>query len=131
MINSKQDIKNAIEEREKEYNSYNDPKCYNAAWCAGYIHAMEEILARWYDLYESQKLANALEDAQDHLWNFLSREVCLTDDECDQRVDHAIEDGAIRRIARCFLNNHDCNVAENDQYYSIICNMYYDENQFH
>lgn len=127
MIKSKQDIKNAIEEREKEYNSYNDPECYNTAWCAGYIHAMEEILARWYDLYESQKLAYALEDAQDHLWNFFSKEVCLKDDECDKCVEQAVKDGTVGKIAHRFLDSHDCNVAENDQYYSIIRDMYPDE----
>ena len=124
MIKNKQDIKNAI-------TSVENNSRYNASFTNGYVTAMKEVLDAWWVLYDEQRLANAMEDAQDHLWNFLSREVCLTDDECDQRVDHAIEDGAIRRIARCILNNHDCNVAENDQYYSIICNMYYDENQFH
>lgn len=124
MIESKQDIKNAI-------TSVENNSRYNASFTNGYVTAMKEVLDAWLVLYDEQRLVNAMEDAQDHLWNFLSREVCLTDDECDQRVDYAIEDGAIRRIARCFLNNHDCNVAENDQYYSIICNMYYDENQFH
>lgn len=124
MIETRQDIKNAI-------TSVENNSRYNASFTNGYVTAMKEVLDAWWVLYDEQRLANAMEDAQDHLWNFLSREVCLTDDECDQRVDHAIEDGAIRRIARCFLNNHDCNVAENDQYYSIICNMYYDEKQFH
>lgn len=124
MIKSKQDIRDAI-------TSVENNSRYNASFTNGYVTAMKEVLDAWWVLYDEQRLANAMEDAQDHLWNFLSREVGLTDDECDQRVDHAIEDGAIRRIARCFLNNHDCNVAENDQYYSIICNMYYDENQFH
>lgn len=124
MIETRQDIKNAI-------TSVENNSRYNASFTNGYVTAMKEVLDAWWVLCDEQRLANAMEDAQDHLWNFLSREVCLTDDECDQRVDHAIEDGAIRRIARCFLNNHDCNVAENDQYYSIICNMYYDEKQFH
>ena len=124
MIKSKQDIENAITSVE------NNP-LYNASFTNGYVTAMKEVLDAWLVLYDEQRLANAMEDAQDHLWNFLSREVCLTDDECDQRIDHAIEDGAICRIARCFLNNYDCNVAENDQYYRIISDMYYDENQFH
>ena len=124
MLKSKQDIENAITSVE------NNP-LYNASFTNGYVTAMKEVLDAWLVLYDEQRLANAMEDAQDHLWNFLSREVCLTDDECDQRIDHAIEDGAICRIARCFLNNYDCNVAENDQYYRIISDMYYDENQFH
>ena len=131
MIKSKQDIRDAIEEHKKEYDSYDDPECYNAAWCDGYITAMQEILDHWYDLYESQKMAYAFEDAQSHLLEFLSREVFLSDDECNKRVGQAIKDGKISAIAHRFLNYHDCNVAENDQYYSIICNMYYDENQFH
>lgn len=124
MIETRQDIKNAITSVE------NNPR-YNASFTNGYVTAMKEVLDAWWVLYDKQRLANAMEDAQDHLWNFLSREVCLTDDECDQCVDHAIEDGAIRRIASCFLNNYDYNVAENDQYYRIISDMYYDEKQFH
>lgn len=131
MIKSKQEIRDAIEEHKKDHDSYDDPECYNAAWCDGYITAMQEILDHWYDLYESQKMAYAFEDAQDHLRNFFSNEVCLKDDECDKRVEQAIKDGKISEIAHRFLNYHDCDVAENDQYYSIICNMYYDENQFH
>ena len=127
MIKSKQDIRDAIEEHKKEYNSYNDPECYNAAWCDGYITAMREILDHWYDLYESQKLDYALEDAEEHLWDFFSYDVCLKDDECDKRIQQAIKDGAVEKIAHRFLNNYDCNVAENDQYYSIIRDMYPDE----
>ena len=127
MLKSKQDIKNEIQEREKEYSSYEDRKCYNAAWCAGYIHAMEEILARWYDLYESQKMAYALDDAQDHLWDFFCYDVCLKDDECDKRVEQAVKDGTVEKIAIRFLNSHDCNIAENDQYESIINDMFPDE----
>lgn len=131
MLKSKQDIENAIELHARELAHYDNPECYNAAWCDGYIYAMKEILASWRDLYEGQKLAYATEDAQSHLLEFLSREVFLSDDECDKRVGQAIKDGKISAIAHRFLNDHDCNVAENDQYYSIICNMYYDENQFH
>ena len=127
MLKSKQDIKNEIQEREKEYSSYEDRKCYNAAWCAGYIHAMEEILARWYDLYESQKMAYALDDAQDHLWDFFCYDVCLKDDECDKRVEQAVKDGTVEKIAHRFLDSHDCNIAENDQYESIIHDMFPDE----
>ena len=127
MLKSKQDIKNEIQEREKEYSSYEDRKCYNAAWCAGYIHAMEEILARWYDLYESQKMAYALDDVQDHLWDFFCYDVCLKDDECDKRVEQAVKDGTVEKIAIRFLNSHDCNIAENDQYESIIHDMFPDE----
>ena len=124
MLKSKQDIKDAIQERKKELNSYEDQGCYNAAWCAGYIHAMKEILASWRDLYEGQKLAYATEDAQNHLWDFFSNDVCLTDEECDKRISLAIEDGTIDVIANCFIDSHDCNVAENDQYYAIIHDMF-------
>ena len=127
MMKSKQDIKDAIELHTRDLASYDDPECYNAAWCEGYIHAMKEILSGWRDLYESQKLAYALEDAQGHLRDFFSDEVCLTDDECDKRIAKAIEDGTIHIIAKRFLDNHDCNVSENDQYYSIIRDMYPDE----
>lgn len=127
MIKSKQDIRDAIEEHKKEYGSYNDNECYNAAWCEGYIHAMEEILSRWYDLYESQKMAYAFEDAQDHLWDFFCYDVCLKDDECDKRVEQAVKDGTVEKIALRFLRNHRSDVAENDQYYSIIRDMFPDE----
>lgn len=124
MIKSKQDIRDRIEEHKKEHSSYNDPENYNAAWCDGYITAMREILEHWYDLYESQKLAYAIEDAKDHLREFFSSEVCLKDDECEKRIQHAVEGGTVERIARRFLDNHDCNVAENDQYNSIIHDMF-------
>lgn len=127
MLKSKNDIKDAIQERKKELNSYEDQGCYNAAWCAGYVHAMKEILASWWDLYVGQKFAYTLEDAQDHLWDFFSYEVCLTDDECDRRVEQAVEDGTVEKIATRFLNIHDCNIAENDQYESIIHDMFPDE----
>ena len=127
MLKSKQDIKNEIQEREKELDSYENLGCYNAAWCAGCIHAMKEILSSWRDLYESQKLAYALEDAQYHLWDFFCNDVCLKDDECDKRVEQAVKDGTVEKIAIRFLTSHDCNIAENDQYESIIHDMFPDE----
>ena len=127
MLKSKQDIKDAITARKAEIATYEDPECYNAAWCDGYIAAMNEILARWRDIYESQKMAYALEDAQDHLWDFFCYNVCLKDDECDKRVEQAVKDGTVDVIAERFLDNHDCNIAENDQYDSIIHDMFQDE----
>ena len=127
MLKSKKDIKDAIQERKKELNSYEDQGCYNAAWCAGYVHAMKEILASWLDLYVGQKFAYTLEDAQDHLRDFFSCEVYLTDDECDKRVEQAVKDGTVEKIARRFLNSHDCDIVENDQYESIIHDMFPDE----
>lgn len=127
MLKSKQDIRDTIEEHKKDHDSYNDPECYNAAWCDGYITAMQEILDHWYDLYESQKMAYAFEDAQDHLWDFFCYDVCLKDDECDKRVEQAVKDGTVEKIALRFLTSHDCNIAENDQYESIIHDMFPDE----
>lgn len=127
MIKSKQDIRDTIEEHKKDHDSYNDPECYNAAWCDGYITAMQEILDHWYDLYESQKMAYAFEDAQYHLWDFFCYDVCLKDDECDKRVEQAVKDGTVEKIAIRFLTSHDCNIAENDQYESIIHDMFPDE----
>lgn len=127
MLKSIKDIKDAIQERKKELNSYKDKGCYNAAWCAGYIHAMKEILVSWWVLYEGQKLVYVLEDSQDHLWDFFSDEVCLTDDECDKRVEQAVKDGTVEKIAIRFMNSYDCNIAENDQYESIIRDMFPDE----
>jgi len=129
MLKSKQDIGDAIEEHKKDHDSYNDPECYNAAWCDGYITAMQEILDHWYDLYESQKMAYAFEDAQDHLLDFFSNEVCLKDDECDKRVEQAVKGwyGRKKIWPSVSLNSHDCNIAENDQYESIIHDMFPDE----
>lgn len=127
MLKSKKDIENAIELHARELAHYDDTECYNAAWCDGYIYAMKEILASWRDLYEGQKLAYTLEDAQDYLWGFFSYEVCLTDDECDKRVEQAVKDGTVEKIARRFLESRDCDIAENDQYESIIHDMFPDE----
>ena len=127
MLKSKKDIKDDIKRYKAEHDSYDDAECYNAAWCDGYIAAMGRILDGWYDLYESQKLAYALEDAEGHLWDFFCYDVCLKDDECDKRVEQAVKDGTVEKIARRFLNNHDCNVAENDQYESIIRELFPDE----
>ena len=127
MLKNKQDIKDAIQEREKEYNSYEDRKCYNAAWCAGYIHAMEEILVSLCNFYESQQLSYAIDDTKDRLREFFSDDDCMKYDECEKRVQQAVENGTVEKIARRFLRNHRSDVAENDQYYSIIRDMYPDK----
>ena len=44
MLKSKKDIENAIELHARELAHYDDPECYNAAWCDGYIYAMKEII---------------------------------------------------------------------------------------
>lgn len=127
MIKSKQGIRDDIKRYKAEHDSYDDPECYNAAWCDGYIAAMGRILDGWYDLYDSQKLAYAIEDAKGHLWDFFSDEVYMKDEECDKRVEQAVKDGTVEEIAHRFLDNHDCNFAENDQYYSVICDMFPDK----
>lgn len=127
MLKSKKDIKDAIQEREKELNSYDDLGCYNAAWCAGYICAMNYILASLCNLYESQQLAYAIDDTKDHLREFFEGDVCLKYDESEKRVQQAVENGTVEKIARRFLRNHRSDVAENDQYYSIIRDMFPDE----
>jgi len=127
MLKSKQDIKDAIQERKKELNSYEDQGCYNAAWCAGYIHAMKEILVSLCNFYESQQLSYAIDDTKDRLREFFSDDVCMKYDECEKRVQQAVENGTVEKIARRFLRNHRSDVAENDQYYSIIRDMFPDE----
>lgn len=127
MLKSKKDIEDAIQEREKELNSYEDLGCYNAAWCAGYICAMNYILASLCNLYESQQLAYAIDDTKDHLREFFEGDVCLKYDESEKRVQQAIDDGIVDEIARRFLRNHRSDVSENDQYYSIIRDMFPDE----
>ena len=120
MLKSKKDIKDAIQERKKELNSYEDHGCYNAAWCAGYIHAMKEILVSLCNFYESQQLSYAIDDTKDRLREFFLDDVCMKYDECEKRVQQAVENGTVEKIARHFLRNHRSDVAENDQYYSII-----------
>lgn len=127
MLKSKKDIEDAIQEREKELDSYEDLGCYNAAWCAGYVHAMNEILASLCNLYESQQLAYAIDDTKDHLREFFEGDVCLKYDESEKRVQQAIDDGTVDEIARRFLRNHRSDVSENDQYESIIHDMFPDE----
>lgn len=127
MLKSKKDIKDAIQEREKELNSYEDLGCYNAAWCAGYIHAMKEILVSLCNFYESQQLSYAIDDTKDRLREFFLDDVCMKYDECEKRVQQAVENGTVEKIARRFLRNHRSDVAENDQYYSIIRDMFPDE----
>ena len=127
MLKSKKDIKDAIQEREKELSSYEDLGCYNAAWCAGYIRAMNDILASLCNLYESQQLAYAIDGTKDHLREFFEGDVCLKYDESEKRVQQAIDDGTVDEIARRFLRNHRSDVSDNDQYYSIICDLFPDE----
>lgn len=121
MIQSKQDIIDDIDLCQKF--SWR----FNASWIAGCCTAMRQILDEWDNIYEGQRLTYAVDDAQRHLWDFFSEELCLYDDECDLRVDQAIEDGTILQIAHRFLDNYDCNVAENDQYNSIIHDIYHDK----
>lgn len=127
MLKSKKDIEDAIQEREKELNSYEDLGCYNAAWCAGYIHAMKEVLVSLCNFYESQQLSYAIDDTKDRLREFFEGDVCLKYDESEKRVQQAIDDGTVDEIARRFLRNHRSDVSENDQYYSIIRDIYPDE----
>ena len=127
MLKSKKDIKDAIQEREKELSSYEDLGCYNAAWCAGYIRAMNDILASLCNLYESQQLAYAIDGTKDHLREFFEGDVCLKYDDSEKRVQQAIDDGTVDEIARRFLRNHRSDVSDNDQYYSIICDLFPDE----
>lgn len=127
MLKSKKDIKDAIQERKKELNSYEDQGCYNAAWCAGYIHAMKEILVSLCNFYESQQLSYTIDDTKDRLREFFLDDVCMKYDECEKRVQQAVENGTVEKIAHRFLRNHRSDVAENDQYYSIIRDMFPDE----
>ena len=126
MLKNKQDIKDDIKRYKAEHDSYDDAECYNAAWCDGYIAAMGRILDCWCDLYESQQLSYAIDDTKDRLREFFSDDVCMKYDECEKRVQQAVENGTVEKIARRFLRNHRSDVAENDQYSSIIRDMYPD-----
>lgn len=91
--------------------SYIDRKCREAAWCRGYAAAMQDILDSWDEIYQAHRLESAIEDAKSHLQDYI---------EPDDIYESVIHSGIPGIIAERFLDSHDCDVAENDQFESII-----------
>lgn len=84
---------------------------YDSGWSYGFANALDYIFDHWDDIYQAHRLESAIEDAKNHLRDYL---------EDDDEYEIAVNSGLPEVIAERFLDNHDCNAAENDQYESII-----------
>lgn len=91
--------------------SYKDQHCYNAGYGYGYADALRCIIRDYEIIYQSARMKHAITDATDHLNDYF---------ENDNRYEKVIKSGIPEIVAERFIENHDCNVAENDQYESII-----------
>jgi hypothetical protein len=84
---------------------------YHSGWSQGFVYALNYILDHWDEIYQAHRMESAIEDAKDHLYDYI---------ENDDEYETVVNSGLPEVIAERFLDNHDCNVAENDQYESII-----------
>lgn len=66
-------------------------------------------------IYRAEELEYTIQDAVNHVDDYISEnEFVLTDEEWEQ-VDY-------NYLAEKFLDNHDCNIADNDQWEYIVEN---------
>ena len=84
---------------------------YDSGWSYGYANALDYILNNWDEIYQAHRMESAIEDAKNHLQDYI---------EDDDEYETVVNSGLPEAIAERFLDNYDCNVAENDQYESII-----------
>ena len=84
---------------------------YDRGWSYGYANALDYVLNHWSEIYQAHRLESAIEDAKNHLRDYI---------EDDDEYEAVVNSGLPEVIAERFLDNHDCNAAENDQYESII-----------
>ena len=109
MITKKQ-IHESMEYHRKTSKSYTGDS-FECGWQCGFASALGSILDHWDEIYQAHRLESAIEDAENHLRDYL---------EDDDEYEIAVNSGLPEVIAERFLDNHDCNAAENDQYESII-----------
>ena len=84
---------------------------YHSGWSYGYACALDYVLDHWDDIYQGHRFESAVEDAKNHLQDYI---------EDEDEYETVVNSGLPEVIAERFLDNYDCNVAENDQYESII-----------
>lgn len=84
---------------------------YESGWSYGYAAALDYVLNHWDEIYQVHRMESAIEDAKNHLHDYI---------ENDDEYEVIVNNGLPEVIAERYLDNHDCNVAENDQYESII-----------
>ena len=84
---------------------------FGDGWNSGYAEALGFVLDHWDEIYQAHRMESAVEDAKNHLRDYI---------EDDDKYETVVNSGLPEVIAERFLDNHDCNVAENDQYESII-----------
>ena len=84
---------------------------FECGWQRGFASALESVLDQWDEIYQAHRMESAIEDAKNHLYDYI---------ENDDEYETVVNSGLPEVIAERFLDSHDCNVAENDQYESII-----------
>ena len=107
---TKKEIRESMECHRKTSESYTGDS-FECGWQYGFASALESILDHWDEIYHAHRFESAVEDAKDHLHDYI---------EDDDKYETVVNSGLPEVIAERFLDNHDCNVAENDQYESII-----------
>ena len=97
--------------RDRRMKDGNAKMSYSSGWYYGYANALDYILNNWDEIYQAHRMESAIEDAKNHLQDYI---------EDDDEYETVVNSGLPEAIAERFLDNYDCNVAENDQYESII-----------
>ena len=110
-IQSKDDLVIRKNHHLNEAASYINKKCPEAVWHRGYAAAIQDILDSWDEIYQDHSLESAIEDAKSHLQDYI---------EPEDIYESVVHSGIPEIIAERFLDSYDCNVAENDQFESII-----------
>ena len=110
-IKTKNDLVCLVKEQNRIAFFYKDQQSYDAAWHHGFSSALCSVFDSLDEIYQIQRMEHAIEDAKNHLYDYVK-------DETEYGT--IIHSGIPEIIAARFLDNYDCNVAENDQYESII-----------
>ena len=101
----------AMRDMHKEDGETATKGSYHSGWSYGFAYALDYVLDHWDDIYQEHRFENAVEDAENHLRDYI---------EDDDEYETVVNSGLPEVIAERFLDNLDCNAAENDQYESII-----------
>ena len=119
-------IRAEIAHYQNEHDTYQNPGCYNAAWCAGFVDGASKVLSVLESpdkIYAAVKLANRAEDAKDFIADYFS-DNCSGEAEARACYAHAMCCRDDIAIAKQFIDNHDCNVSDNARFEAVVRNFY-------
>lgn len=108
---TKQELTTIMNQFKHLAESYQDQSCYNAGYDYGFADALRCVINSYELIYQAVRTEHAIKDVSNHLRDYI---------EDDAEYEQAIANGIPEIVVERFLDNYDCNVAENDQYESII-----------